>query len=119
MWEWPGYPQYCIPPEDLVEGTLIDDGRTGKLGAGPARRHSLRVRDTVREGAAWIWQDGAPEAVVGTVRFRWDALDRWLEEDEPVFVHPEAPTPGWTRCVRPVRCAWSWTAWSSRTPRTA
>ncbi|MFI9472384.1 DUF427 domain-containing protein [Streptomyces sp. NPDC052492] len=91
VWEWPGYPQYCIPPEDLVEGTLIDDGRTGKLGAGPARRHSLRVGDAVREGAAWIWQDGAPEAVVGTVRFRWDALDRWLEEDEPVFVHPRSP----------------------------
>ncbi len=85
------YPQYCVPRDDLVEAWLIDDDRTERLGAGPARRHSLRVRDVVREGAAWVWQDGAPEAVRGTVRFRWDALDEWLEEDEPVHVHPRSP----------------------------
>jgi uncharacterized protein (DUF427 family) len=25
------------------------------------------------------------------VRFRWDALDEWLEEDELVYVHPRSP----------------------------
>jgi uncharacterized protein (DUF427 family) len=25
------------------------------------------------------------------VRFDWDALDAWYEEDEPVFVHPRNP----------------------------
>ncbi|MGV9918891.1 DUF427 domain-containing protein [Streptomyces cellulosae] len=91
VWEWAGYPQYCVPRDDLAEAWLIDDDRTEHLGAGPARRHSLRVRDAVREGAAWVWQDGAPEAVRGTVRFRWNALDVWLEEDEPVYVHPRSP----------------------------
>ncbi len=80
-----------MPRDDLAEAWLIDDDRTEHLGAGPARRHSLRVRDAVREGAAWVWQDGAPEAVRGTVRFRWNALDAWLEEDEPVYVHPRSP----------------------------
>jgi uncharacterized protein (DUF427 family) len=25
------------------------------------------------------------------VRFEWEALDSWFEEDEPVFVHPRSP----------------------------
>jgi uncharacterized protein (DUF427 family) len=28
---------------------------------------------------------------VGTIRFDWDALDAWFEEDEEVFVHPRNP----------------------------
>src|SRR5262249_9212188 len=27
----------------------------------------------------------------GTVRFDWDALDAWYEEDEQIFVHPRSP----------------------------
>jgi uncharacterized protein (DUF427 family) len=27
----------------------------------------------------------------GTVRFDWNALDAWFEEDEQVFVHPRSP----------------------------
>src|SRR5262249_6453433 len=42
-------------------------------------------------GAAWVWEDGAPGALHGTVRFEWEALDSWFEEDEPVFVHPRSP----------------------------
>jgi uncharacterized protein (DUF427 family) len=38
-----------------------------------------------------VWEDGAPEALHGTVRFEWEALDAWFEEDEPVFVHPRSP----------------------------
>ncbi len=38
-----------------------------------------------------MWGEGAPEALHGTVRFEWEALDTWLEEDEPVFVHPRSP----------------------------
>jgi uncharacterized protein (DUF427 family) len=29
--------------------------------------------------------------VAGCVRFEWDALDAWFEEDEEVFVHPRSP----------------------------
>ncbi|AWW41480.1 DUF427 domain-containing protein [Streptomyces cadmiisoli] len=91
VWEWPAYPQFCIPVDDLVEAVLTDDQHTEELGAGPARRHSLRVGSQVREGAAWVWEEGAPEPLHGTVRFEWDALDSWFEEDEPVFVHPRSP----------------------------
>ncbi|MFI8089362.1 DUF427 domain-containing protein [Streptomyces sp. NPDC086080] len=91
VWEWRAYPQFSIPLEDLVEGVLSDDDHAEEFGAGRARRHSLRVGDTLREGAAWIWEDGVPEGLRGTVRFEWDSLDSWFEEDEPVFVHPRSP----------------------------
>ncbi|MFC9943820.1 DUF427 domain-containing protein [Streptomyces pratensis] len=91
VWEWPAYPQYSIPVEDLVDGVLIDDDHLEERGAGPARRHTLRVGSEVREGAAWVWDDGAPASLRGTVRFEWEALDSWFEEDEPVYVHPRSP----------------------------
>ncbi|MFG3321148.1 DUF427 domain-containing protein [Streptomyces sp. NPDC048171] len=92
VWEWPPYPQFGIPLDDLAEGAVLTpDGETRTLGAWPARRHSLRFGPEVREAAVWVWDDEAPERVRGTVRFEWEALDDWFEEDEPVFVHPRSP----------------------------
>ncbi|MFE0204393.1 DUF427 domain-containing protein [Streptomyces sp. NPDC058985] len=92
VWEWPPYPQFGIPFDDLAEGVVLTaDGETRTLGAWRARRHSLRFGSEVREAAVWVWDDEAPERVRGTVRFAWEALDDWFEEDEPVFVHPRSP----------------------------
>lgn len=74
-----------------MEGVLHDDKHTEQLGAGPAHRHTLRVGPDVRAGPAWVWGEGAPRALHDTVRFEWEALDSWFEEDEPVFVHPRSP----------------------------
>ncbi|MFD4258936.1 DUF427 domain-containing protein [Streptomyces sp. NPDC058534] len=92
VWEWPPYPQFGIPLDDLAEGVVLTaDGETRTLGAWTARRHSLRFGSEVREAAVWVWDDEAPERVRGTVRFEWEALDDWFEEDETVFVHPRSP----------------------------
>lgn len=91
VWEWRAYPQWSIPVEDMAEGVLVDEGHTEDRGVASARRHGLRVGSEVRAGAAWVWADDAPEPLRGTVRFEWDALDSWFEEDEPVFVHPRSP----------------------------
>ncbi|RPK32227.1 DUF427 domain-containing protein [Streptomyces sp. ADI93-02] len=91
VWEWAAYPQFSIPVEDVADGMLTDDGAVEELGAGPARRHTLRVGSEVRGGAAWVWDTGAPESLHGTVRFEWEALDSWFEEDEPVHAHPRSP----------------------------
>lgn len=91
LWEWAAYPQFSIPVTDLVDGVLVDEEHTETRSVGPARRHTLRVGSEVREKAASVWADGAPEALRGTVRFEWDALDSWFEEDEPVFFHPRSP----------------------------
>ncbi|MFC4034760.1 DUF427 domain-containing protein [Streptomyces polygonati] len=91
LWEWPAYPQYCVPVEDLTDAVLIDEERAGRLSPGPARRHSLRAGGETRRGAAWVWAEGAPSAIVGTARFQWEAIDAWYEEEEQVFVHPRNP----------------------------
>jgi uncharacterized protein (DUF427 family) len=55
-------PVWCFPPEDV---------RLGVLGDG-----------------AWRYEDGLATGLIGV---RWDAVDRWLEEDEDVIVHPRDP----------------------------
>jgi uncharacterized protein (DUF427 family) len=63
VWEVPYYPQYYIP---------LSDVRADILGDIPAAR---------------VFDDGAH---AGHVRFRWDTLD-WFEEDEPIYGHPRNP----------------------------
>jgi uncharacterized protein (DUF427 family) len=49
-------------------------------------REDVRL-DVLAEGA-WLYEDGLASGLVG---IRWDAVDRWLEEDEEVIVHPRDP----------------------------
>jgi len=90
VWEWPNYPQYYIPLADVWPAALVDEQHEQKLHLGTARRHGLRVRDISRPGSARLYTDDAAR-LAGTVRFDWDALDAWFEEDEEVFVHPRSP----------------------------
>ncbi|MCG3755462.1 DUF427 domain-containing protein [Amycolatopsis sp. Poz14] len=78
VWEWPYYPQFYFPLDDVLPGALVsgDDGR-----------FSLRVGEVEKPAAAWVNDSVLP----GHVRFDWDALDAWFEEDEQVFVHPRNP----------------------------
>lgn len=91
VWEIPPFPQYYIPLRAMAEGVLVDEGRTDETGRGIARVHALRVGDDVRSAAALVFDESPVEGVAGTVRFRWSAMDSWLEEDEPIFVHPRNP----------------------------
>ena len=91
VWEWPFYPQYYVPVADVDPDALVDEDHVQRLHRGTARRHGLRVDDVERPGAALVYQDDAVEGLAGTVRFEWDALDAWFEEDEQVFVHPRNP----------------------------
>jgi uncharacterized protein (DUF427 family) len=88
VWERREYPQYYVPREDVAPGALTDEGVEEQRPLGTARRHSLRIRDVKRPGAAWLHTDGE---LRDTVRFHWAALDAWFEEDEQVFVHPRNP----------------------------
>jgi uncharacterized protein (DUF427 family) len=91
VWEWPNYPQYYIPLADVQPSVLVDERHEQKLHLGTARRHGLRAGDISRPGAARVYTDDAAAGLAGTVRFDWDALDAWFEEDEEVFVHPRSP----------------------------
>jgi uncharacterized protein (DUF427 family) len=82
LWEFPPYPQYYIPLGDVADGVLADTGETKNFEHGVARVHNAG------SGHAWVYDDGVAK---DRVRFQWDALDRWFEEDEEVFVHPRNP----------------------------
>jgi uncharacterized protein (DUF427 family) len=91
LWEWAGYPQYYIPLDD-VDASLLDDEHVAKPQTrGTAAEHALVVDGSRRPHAARVYGDDAIPGIQRTVRFRWDALDTWFEEDEQVFVHPRNP----------------------------
>jgi uncharacterized protein (DUF427 family) len=82
LWEWPPYPQYYVPLADVADDVLVDTGEIEQHDRGTARVH------TIGKGKARVYDEGL---VPGRVRFDWDALDSWFEEDEEVFVHPRNP----------------------------
>jgi len=49
------------------------------------------VGDVARPKSARLYTEDATDGLANTVRFDWDALDAWFEEDEEVFVHPRNP----------------------------
>jgi uncharacterized protein (DUF427 family) len=91
VWEWPNYPQYYVPLTDVDASLLLAERQPQRLKRGTAYRHGLRVGKTTRPGAARVYRDDAAPGLAGTVRFEWNALDAWYEEDEQVFVHPRNP----------------------------
>jgi uncharacterized protein (DUF427 family) len=78
VWEWPYYPQFYVPVEDVTPGVLVDENHPQRLKRGTARRHGLRVGDIERPAAARVYGADATADLNGTVRFEWDALDAWF-----------------------------------------
>jgi uncharacterized protein (DUF427 family) len=87
-------PVYYFAPED-VRADLLEpsDRRTRCPRKGEASYYSIRVGERVVENGAWYYPDpidGAPP-FGGLIAFYWNRIDRWLEEDEEVYVHPRDP----------------------------
>ena len=91
VWEWVGFPQYYVPLGDVVPGALVDEGITQHSSRGEVRLHSLCVGEIERRHAARVLAESTIDSLSQTVRFEWEALDAWFEEDEQVFVHPRSP----------------------------
>ncbi|MDQ6820753.1 MAG: DUF427 domain-containing protein [Actinomycetota bacterium] len=91
LWEWPHYPQYHIPADDVDPDALVDEQRTHRLSRGAVASVGLRAGEVHRAGAGRRYLESTVEGLTGTIRFDWDALDAWYEEDERVFVHPRSP----------------------------
>ncbi len=89
VWEVPYYPQYYIPVADVRPGFLRDDDHPQRVQLGPSRMFTLLGDSQTHESAARVFDDG-DSRVAGLVRFQWDALD-WFEEDEPIYGHPRNP----------------------------
>lgn len=90
VWEVPYYPQYYVPIEDVMPGVLVEEGREQHLQWGSARVHTVTLAGTSRPSAARVYGSDAQEGIAGTVRFDFEALD-WFEEDEPIIGHPRNP----------------------------
>jgi uncharacterized protein (DUF427 family) len=91
VWEFPPYPQYYVPLADVDTDLLVDEHRSETTEQGTAALCGLRVGELARSGAVLVYGAEAAEPLRHTARFRWEALDAWLEEDEQVFVHPRNP----------------------------
>lgn len=87
-WEWPPYPQFHVPLDDVDPAVLVDEGEDEDRPLGRARRYGMRAGGVTRPGAGWCYAEGP---LAGHLRFEWAALDAWFEEDEEVFVHPRNP----------------------------
>ena len=83
-------PFYAIPREDVREQFLAADPEPeGEWHSAPlAESFALEVGGTRREQAAWRYADGDLD---GLIAFRFDALDRWTEEEEELVAHPRDP----------------------------
>jgi uncharacterized protein (DUF427 family) len=91
VWEVPYYPAYYIPVAD-VRAALEHSGegeRSPSRGV-PGTYDLITPRGRVA-AAALRYTDSPIEELREAVRFRWDALDEWLEEDEPIYGHPRDP----------------------------
>jgi uncharacterized protein (DUF427 family) len=87
VWEIAYYPQYYIPMSDVRMEYLQDENHVQKLQFGSSRLYSLSSAGRTWPSAARVYDSGR---VAGSVRFEWDALD-WFEEDEPLILHPRNP----------------------------
>lgn len=91
VWEKPHYPHYYVPIDDVNDDLLVDEMYEKHQSLGTFMRYGIQVGDRKVSKAAKMYTDDALEGLPGMVRFEWDALDFWLEEDEEVFVHPRNP----------------------------
>jgi uncharacterized protein (DUF427 family) len=91
VWEWPYYPVYYLPVAD-VRAELISSGQNESLaGLGDAELLNVKVATATAERAARRYRDSPVPELRDAVRFDWNAMSEWLEEDEPVYVHARDP----------------------------
>jgi uncharacterized protein (DUF427 family) len=91
VWERPYYPTYYVPRDDVF-AELVP---TGEVSRSPSRGNGV-VHDVVLPGrtvsaAAVLFPESPLPELRRLVRLDWASMDEWLEEDEPVYVHPRDP----------------------------
>ncbi len=90
VWEIPYFPAYYVPLADVRTEFLRDENHPQKVQLGPSRLHSLVGAGQTHQAAARVFDADSDSPVAGMVRFEWDPL-RWFEEDEQIYGHPRSP----------------------------
>jgi uncharacterized protein (DUF427 family) len=92
VWEKPYYPTYYLPVADVrVDLLRAEPGTRHSPSRGDAQVFGLAVDDRFVEAAAMRYPDSPIEELRDLVRFEWDVIDAWFEEDEEVFTHARDP----------------------------
>jgi uncharacterized protein (DUF427 family) len=91
VWEIPYYPAYYIHHED-VDCELVDTGeRRHSPSRGDATVYDVTSGATTVKAGAYGYTDSEISELNGYLRFEWDAVEQWFEEDEQIYVHPRNP----------------------------
>ncbi|MDQ1455396.1 MAG: hypothetical protein QOH28_1016 [Actinomycetota bacterium] len=92
VWESPSYPSYYLPAADVRTDLLEETSTvTHSPSRGDAAHFTVRVDGEERVDAAWQYRDSPIEELRDHIRFDWDTMDAWFEEDEEVFTHARSP----------------------------
>jgi uncharacterized protein (DUF427 family) len=91
VWEVPYYPAYYLPLGDVTAELTPTGQAEHSPSRGEAVLYDVRVDGAVAPGAAKRYPDSPLPAIRDLVRFEWEAMGEWLEEDEPVYTHPRDP----------------------------
>ncbi|MGF7235084.1 MAG: DUF427 domain-containing protein [Frankia sp.] len=92
VWESRGYPTYFFPAADVNQELLTPDGdiaHSPRLG--DAQKFTVKAGTALAPGAARRYDDTSVEKLNDHVRFEWEAMDAWFEEDEEIFTHARDP----------------------------
>jgi uncharacterized protein (DUF427 family) len=91
VWEVPYFPTYYIPAGDVV-AKLIPAGNEPHPRLGEADLFTVQVPGgAAADRAARRYPASPARQLHDAVRFDWDAMSEWLEEDEPVYTHARDP----------------------------
>ena len=91
VWEVPYYPTYYIPAGDIRAGLVPTGAIDHSPSRGDAEVFDLYTPAATAPSAALRYASSPVEELREAVRLDWDAMDEWLEEDEPVYTHPRDP----------------------------
>ncbi|MGH8834482.1 MAG: DUF427 domain-containing protein [Actinomycetes bacterium] len=92
VWEIPYFPAYYFPVEDVRTDLLTPSGNTSHSPSrGDGRLYTIKAGDREAVAAAMRYEDSPIPELRDLVRFEWEAMDAWFEEDEEVIVHPRDP----------------------------
>jgi uncharacterized protein (DUF427 family) len=91
VWENPNYPAYYLPRADVVAALVPTATSTHSPSRGDTVQYTVKAGGKELVDAAWQYPESPLEEIRDHVRFDWQALDAWFEEDEEVYVHARDP----------------------------
>lgn len=87
-------PCYYFPEEDVQTELLSPTAKVSECPhKGEANYYSLRSGSKVAEAAAWSYRNplAAASAIKDHFAFVWPKMDKWMEEEEELYVHARDP----------------------------